>query len=128
MLSQGLPPIHAIQVSEAKGIFQRLSNVYQNPRRFCSLIGNFSFAHNLHKNVTKMYMTKYEQPENESPSRVRSLSQVLNLETKIPAKAWQCLFLSLLNEGNRNWGQEPACELWKSLTLLPVVAVLTADG
>lgn len=66
MLSQGLSPIRAIYLSEAKGVFQRVSNVYPNPRRFFSLIGNFSFAHNFHKNVH--LMARYEQPENESPS------------------------------------------------------------
>lgn len=37
------------------------------------------------------------------------------LNSEFSAKAWGSLFLSLHNQGNRSWGQEPACELWKSL-------------
>lgn len=46
------------------------------------------------------------------------------LNSEFSAKAWGSLFLSLHNQGNRSWGQEPACELWKSLTLLPVASIM----
>lgn len=92
-----------LSVRSQGNVLEKFQMYIKKPRRFCNLIGNFIFAHKFHKMWEKCA----------SQGQVWAARKLVSIMSQIPLTGsefrykntcffWKSLYLSLVNQGNRN--------------------------